>query len=323
MYKKGIISVILPIYNMEVYLSRCLDSIINNTYEQLEIICVNDGSCDKSAEIVQFYQKNDSRIKLIDKTNGGVSSARNEGLSVAIGEYVAFIDPDDWIDERYFEILLNAIVNSNADIAICEHKKCREYEALHTTKNITVSDIDMKKYLSTYNFKSYVWGRLYKHCLIEKDRFDEDVEMEDIFFNITNCLKHTESHIVYVNAPLYAYYFREGSAVSNINENSILQLAEKISEINVDICDNLIKKQISKEVIKRALAARYLFMLLRNQKKIEICNELIQANLKSTNALIKSMYYCPYIYRAFRIVRDPSLLKFEKSITHKELFINK
>ena len=114
-----LVSVIIPIYNMEAYLARCLDSVLNNTYRNLEIICVDDGSTDGSAEILRAYAEKDSRIVPIFKENGGVSSARNAGLDRMTGEYVTFVDPDDFVHPQYVELLYRALKESGTEIAIC------------------------------------------------------------------------------------------------------------------------------------------------------------------------------------------------------------
>lgn len=102
-YEKDKITVIIPVYNVENYLERCLKSILYNTYTNLEIICVNDGSTDNSKKILESYSKRDKRVVVINKKNAGVSSARNAGIKIATGEYIAFVDSDDWIHEKYFE----------------------------------------------------------------------------------------------------------------------------------------------------------------------------------------------------------------------------
>ena len=106
---EDLISVIVPVYNVEKYLNKCIDSIINQTYKNLEIILVDDGSQDSSGKICDEYTKKDNRIKVIHKENGGVSSARNIGLNNATGEWIAFIDADDWVDEEYLQTLFNRI----------------------------------------------------------------------------------------------------------------------------------------------------------------------------------------------------------------------
>jgi len=117
--KKPIISVIVPVYNVEKYLSKCLDTILNQTFSNIEIICVNDGSTDNSRKILSDYQKKDSRIKIVDKKNGGLSSARNAGMKVAVGEFYSFIDSDDWVDETMLEKLYKNTMMFNSDISIC------------------------------------------------------------------------------------------------------------------------------------------------------------------------------------------------------------
>ena len=120
--RKPLISVIIPIFNMEQYLPRCLDSVLNNTYRDLEILCIDDGSKDGSLKILREYEQQDNRIAVISKANGGVSSARNAGLDHMTGEYVTFIDPHDFVHPRYVELLLNAALESSAGIACCSFR---------------------------------------------------------------------------------------------------------------------------------------------------------------------------------------------------------
>ena len=120
--KEPLISVIIPIYNMEKYLGRCLDSILINTYRNLEVICVDDGSKDSSLAILREYAARDSRIIVIAKENGGVSSARNAGLDRMTGECVSFIDPDDLVHPQYFELLLSALEAASAELSICDSR---------------------------------------------------------------------------------------------------------------------------------------------------------------------------------------------------------
>ncbi len=121
------ISVIVPIYKVEEYLHRCIDSIINQTYTNLEIILVDDGSPDNCPMICDEYAKKDSRIRVIHKKNGGLSDARNAGLEIATGEYIGFVDSDDWIHKDMYHILYKNIIEKDADIAECSIKKERNY----------------------------------------------------------------------------------------------------------------------------------------------------------------------------------------------------
>ena len=116
-----LISVIIPVYNTAEYLPRCLESVLNNTYRNLEVICINDGSKDNSIEVLNAYAQKDSRIRVIDQENAGVSAARNRGLDEVVGEYIAFVDSDDWIHRQYFEVLLASARDHDAQIAICNY----------------------------------------------------------------------------------------------------------------------------------------------------------------------------------------------------------
>lgn len=117
------ISIIVPIYNVEKYLQKCVDSILCQTYKNLEIILVNDGSPDNCPAICDEYAKKDKRIKVIHKQNGGVSSARNAGLDVATGKYVQFVDSDDWVEPEYSKTMINLIEENNCDLGICGYIK--------------------------------------------------------------------------------------------------------------------------------------------------------------------------------------------------------
>ena len=115
-----LISVIIPVYNTAEYLPRCLESVLNNTYRNLEVICINDGSKDNSIEVLNAYAQKDPRIRVIDQENAGVSAARNRGLDDATGEYIAFVDSDDWIHRQYFETLHGFATKTNSVIVECD-----------------------------------------------------------------------------------------------------------------------------------------------------------------------------------------------------------
>ena len=158
------ISVIIPIYNVEKYLERCLDSIVNNTYKNLEIICVNDGSSDGCQMILEKYNAIDKRFRVIAKKNGGVSSARNEGLKICTGDFVAFIDPDDWIQNNYFEVLMKYQKDGDYDIVVCDYQRSysSDIDYVNTGGEISVKKLNRKKYMEDNRTKSYVWGNCIK-----------------------------------------------------------------------------------------------------------------------------------------------------------------
>ena len=207
---KPLISVIVPVYNTAKYLDRCINSIINQTYSNIEIILVDDGSTDESPQICEDFAKKDPRIRVIHKINGGSSSARNAGLDDCKGEYVGFVDSDDWITETMYEELLNVIDNP---------------EMIATTKMYYVQDeivsyeyksnpeiISEEKFLRSILLKKEdcsVCSKLFPRNVIEGQRFDENRLNEDILYLVYLIGKFKT--IAYTGSAGYYYYQREGS----------------------------------------------------------------------------------------------------------------
>lgn len=182
---KYMISVIVPVYNVEKYLEACLDSIRKQTYCDLEIILIDDGSIDKSGEICDMYCKKDSRIKVIHKSNGGLGSARNKGIDIATGEYICFIDSDDTIDMSMLYELQNVLTEENADMIKCNFYQNEEdknkdtgkitvYTSQKACQNFLYDEFTLKKHM-----KSTMTDALYKTKLFKQVRFREDVLNED------------------------------------------------------------------------------------------------------------------------------------------------
>lgn len=181
------VSVIVPVYNVEIYLADCLDSVLQQTLKDIEIICINDGSTDKSPEILAEYARKDSRIIIISQENKGLGSARNRGLEVATGEYVAFLDSDDWVDKDYYEKLYNTAVKYGAEIACSGYKRCSEKEERIWLKfkNERIYTKAEDKYRVVKMPKScYVWNKIYKLSLLKmKNLFFTCVFVEDVMFS--------------------------------------------------------------------------------------------------------------------------------------------
>lgn len=185
-----LISVIVPIYNVEKYLRKCIDSIINQTYENLEIICVDDGSTDNSGKICDEYAKQDVRIKVIHKLNGGLSDARNVGVKSANGQYITFVDGDDWIDSDYYMNMSENMVNCN--ILICGYKSVDEHgkeiglcafeeNLINLNYDETGNAIEKLMYNSALGF---VWNKLYKAELVKLVKFEPLMPREDLIYNL-------------------------------------------------------------------------------------------------------------------------------------------
>lgn len=185
--EEPLISVIVPVYNVEAYLHRCLDSIICQTYQNLEIILVDDGSPDNSGAICDEYAKKDKRIQVIHKQNGGVSSARNAGLEAASGEYIGWVDSDDWIEHDMFEYLKDLAVTSQADVAQCgRYWENGDFVAEQYRSACGLQVIDLLADVTPSMWKGIaneVWCKLFRADIIEHIRFRNDLSVgEDIDF---------------------------------------------------------------------------------------------------------------------------------------------
>ena len=190
------VSVIVPVYNVEKYLRKCLDSIIQQTYQNLEILIINDGSTDGSDVICREYVEKDTRIAYITKENSGVSDTRNMGLKQASGDYVTFVDSDDWIEKTYVEELYDKITTYNADIAIANYYLFNDseglfyffmgdqdyYERLYTPVQL-IDGLYETKFNKSFALIS-AWGKLYKRSLFDELLFPKGRIGEDGFFNL-------------------------------------------------------------------------------------------------------------------------------------------
>lgn len=312
MYEKRI-SVIVPVYNMELYLTRCLKSIINNSYKNMEIICVNDGSTDASLEILEKYKKEDSRIIIINQKNRGVSAARNAGLDIATGEYISFVDADDMIHSNFFTCLMSIMVKFDADITIGGYSRTLENEI---EQGIAFESLSRAQFMQKRDCKTLIWGRIYRKNIIT-NRFDIDSKIEDADFNAALISKNKNLKIMYTNVPLYFYFFRTGSLVSQMDGRVCLMLGERLYQYALQEKDSELKQAFGIDSIKRLLAAGYEYKLVGDFEKARNCYIFAQKNLKSIyKAKEKLKYeiliYFPQLYRLFRIMNDPTMRKWEK-----------
>ena len=219
----GLVSIIIPIYNLENYIEYCLNSVVNQTYKELEILCIDDGSTDKSAEIIKRFASSDSRIKYFYQDNAGVSAARNKGLDEATGEYVMFVDGDDYIHSQMVDIMVDTALKSKTECVFCDFMRVNEYNSESSQKTINKIDFQCDSFsnlcaLSEENIDlGYcVWGKLFIRENIKNLRFKLGCFMaEDSLFSFTYLTQNIHQKIAVVNLPLYFYYKREGSAVNS------------------------------------------------------------------------------------------------------------
>ena len=213
-----LISIIVPIYNTSEYLEKCLNSILNQTIKEIEVICINDGSTDISLEILKKYQKKDNRIIIINQTNKGVSAARNAGLDIAKGKYIGFVDSDDYITPDMYKEMYNKIIKYQTDIVVCNYYTDKNNSiSIRSNKKdyiIKTKSKYIKELLEDDNIQNYVWSRLYKKELFSKVRFREGRLLEDIYLSIELIDKIKTAY--YISKPLY-YYRNRNNSITNIN----------------------------------------------------------------------------------------------------------
>ena len=234
------ITVIVPVYNVEHYLNKCLDSLINQTYKNLEIIVINDGSTDNSGIICQEYAQKDSRIIYIEKENGGLSDARNAGLDRMTSSYVTFVDSDDWIEQDYVEVLYNKLTEYQADVSVGNYYSYNEDEGMYyfhinggsycekVFDNVSI----FENLYESQEMKSFAlisaWGKLYKASLFDYIRFDKGKLGEDGYMN--QKLYLLVQKVIYINQGLYAYRQRSGSITKTWTEKWMHALVDAMSE---------------------------------------------------------------------------------------------
>ena len=326
------ISVIIPIYNTGEYLPRCLDSILHNTYQNLEVICINDGSTDDSAAILEQYAKADSRIIAVNQENAGVSAARNTGLDRATGDFIAFVDSDDWVHSQYFEILIQFGSSKKADIVACNFCRTHQFDSnayiTYPHSKMTCLLLPFEKVTSNGFLKRLVWGRLYAKDLINQFRFDRVLMWgEDTAFNLSALLKKTNLRFAWVDIPLYFYFYRDTSISNTISYERRFRLPKWYLKNFTKFNSTHAQKYILEQACKETLSSRYLEMF--NPQKAEVAsacknimadclNAMCTSGLFSARELLKYkvLFRFPSIYRLIRIVDDKTLLTWEK--TEKE-----
>ncbi|MCR1823330.1 glycosyltransferase family 2 protein, partial [Terrisporobacter muris] len=234
-----LISIIVPVYNVEQYIRRCLDSLINQTFKEIEIILVDDGSTDSSGRICDEYAKIDDRVKVIHKENGGLSDARNKGIDIAQGEYIGFVDSDDFVSLDMFQYMYS-YNDIKADIVSCEYKKIYDNNKINTrdkSKKINVKEFNnieaLENYFGEYSDKReiqvVVWNKIYKKELFEDIRFPFGKLYEDGY--VTYKLLYKAKKIIHLYEELYYYFQREGSLIRSEFSLNVLKSYDDRREI--------------------------------------------------------------------------------------------
>ena len=239
------ISIIIPVYNVEPYLSRCIDSVLNQSFSNFELILINDGSTDQSGDICDEYAVKDNRVRVVHQPNSGVSVARNYGIRLAKGDFITFIDGDDYVETDLLKVLYELVIENQCDMAMCSYKLIYDDKIIDSGTNqwrmydnkeaCELFFCDQKPFAP-----SYTWGRIIKRNLFENIKFREDVFlMEDTLLNTEIMLK-CDNGIIVTEQTLYNYVQRDGSASNSFNGRRItsfyaleelLKLAKSVSPV--------------------------------------------------------------------------------------------
>lgn len=312
--KEELISVIVPVYNVEEYLHRCIDSILNQTYNNIEIILIDDGSTDNSGKICDEYALKDTRIKVIHKENGGLSNARNAGLNSMTGKYVTFIDSDDYIDSKFIQTLFINLKKCNVDISCCNmqrfkinkgiaqyQKKCNEIEIFDNIEALNYIFYQKK-------IDSSVCNKLFKSNLFSGVFFPINRYFEDLAIIYKVILKAKK--IVYININLYYYYQRKNSILHEANEKKINDILTNLNEINQYLCEDtkFEKSKLARSIniyfyiyreTNNKLLKKEMKKLIKINRKLVLQDECI--NKKTKIGIIISFISFPLVNILFRI----------------------
>ncbi len=278
-----LISVIVAVYNIEAYLDRCVRSIVEQTYHNLQIILVDDGATDGSGKLCDAYASKDERIEVVHKKNGGLSDARNAGMKIARGTYIAFVDGDDWIDSQMYETMLGAMVEQKADISICRYRQVYPNETIDESsrKAVIFEDRQALECLieeqDEYQIQNAAWNKLYRRDLLQGQEFPVGKWYEDIVY--TAILLSKVKRCVYLDRAFYNYVLdRKGSIMSQglnirILTDQIPAYMEK-TEFLQSIGENSLADIHNYYTYKRLLLLYTQFRRSKDKNKVNFCTEL-------------------------------------------------
>lgn len=294
------VSVIIPVYNVEKYIKKCLDSLVNQTLSDIEIIVVNDGTPDNSQIIIDEYVKNyPDKVISIVKENGGQGSARNIGLGKATGEYIGYVDSDDYVELNMYEELYDKAKENDSDIIICGNNIVYE----NNYKKISEINYDNKynNFENAFFGKMAVWNKLYKkEILINNNiKFKEKVWYEDFAFTLKTLVN--AKTIAFLDKSLYNYLWREGSTMNNNNVKRNLEILDAFDDIRNYLISNDLLNNYNSYLEFNAINHIYISTIVRvinanvsNDLKKEVIDKLLEymnSNFKDfkNNKYIKTL----------------------------------
>ena len=305
------ISIIVPVYNVEHYLERCLNSLINQTLDDIEIICINDGSTDNSLQILENYKRIDNRIKIITQENVGLSQTRNNGIQIATGEYIGFCDSDDWVSLDFYENLYNAAIKYDCDFAATNITKVKgkRYKEFLTFPDFKIESAYLNKLLL---FKcpdfSYVWNKIYKTSELKKYNieFIKGLAFEDLVFSL-QVLYYLKRGVT-VPKSQYYYFNRKGSIMRSKKYNTDLELATSmcksfLADKNIPL-EEVMTTQKRYKIFNNTIVK---ITTKRDEKQIKILNFIKLKMSKTEKHRILSLCGVKFKY----LIKNKKKLKFE------------
>ena len=324
------ISVILPIYNVEPYLEKCLKSILTNTYTDLEVICVNDGSTDGCLNLLSKWQAMDSRIVVINQDNKGLAEARNRGLDAATGDFIAFVDPDDWIHPRYFESMIKCMNQNNADMVVCRSLKFNLGDEIEIDYSIEsrFQRLSATQFYHGGYIRYMIWAKLLRRRDVERLRFAPEVRcMIDTLYNLRIITSLKKPKVYETDSIMYYYLQRPGSLVRSHTYDEQIQIAEwyiKNRNIVNKTKTNSWGWQLLEQSITMTLLCRYQATSRNNRTLVDRCNKLLGIMISDLNeykgigfgikVMLMAMYHFPEIYHLYLMIVDPELIKSERNV---------
>lgn len=281
----SLVSVITPIYNVENYLNECIDSLLRQTYTNLEILLVNDGSTDNSLRICESY--NDSRIRIITKENGGLSSARNIALDQAKGVYILFVDSDDYVENNYVERLVVAIQSDKyADVVQCSYRKSGLVNQVYTHDSVEISGVDaFEDYFNCTTLTPMVWDKIYKKSIIGDLRFELGRTMEDAIF-LDLFFAYKKPNVVVIPDVLYVYRIRENSTMTRRFAKKHMLNSFYQKKINIGICEELHQHLLSK-AYERLYGDLFHYVQLYHQGRLKFSHKELKTEINKEMLTIK------------------------------------
>ena len=307
------ISVIVPVYKVEKTLDKCVESIIGQTYKNLEIILVDDGSPDNCPAMCDGWAEKDSRIRVIHKENGGVSSARNAALDIATGDYIGFVDSDDWIETEMYSSLIRKISESGKNIALCSYYAVEisgeRYECRCVADKEVLDKDDYFRFIVLGGYGGYIWNRLYDADILKEVRFDEDIwYSEDLLFNFKAAQK--SGGAVVLDSAEYNYFQKRVKKQSWVMDDhsfdsmKAFEIMLSYKEIPEDIYDCCLRGYA-------AAAFTLLSGVLTNEKYFHRYDEVRSAILNfKKRILLQSKYPFKYKIKVFALWLCPGFYNF-------------